>query len=242
MNILKSSAVLLSFAVIASPALAAKVQKKDQFSYAIGFQIGSNLKAQGIEPNTKVLKQAIDDVLAGKDPALSMKDMEEAVKTAQQDIMKKRAERGKVAMEEGKKFLAKNKTKKGVTELKSGVQYEVIKAGKGEKPAPTDTIVVHYKGALINGKEFDSSYKRGEPITFGLNQMIAGWKEVLPLMPVGSHWKVYIPSDLAYGSRGAPNIGPNETLVFDIELLEIKKKGAAMAPQHPMPGKPANHP
>jgi len=226
--------------------MAAKIAKKDEFSYAIGFQIGSNLKAQGIKPNTKTLKQAIDDVLAGKEPALSMQDMEAAVKTAQQEIMKQRAEKGKKALEDGKKFLEDNKKKKGVTELKSGVQYEILKAGKGDKPDASDTLVVNYKGSLLDGKEFDSSYKRGQPITFGLNQMIAGWKEVLPLMPVGSKWKVYIPSDLAYGQRGAPNIGPNETLVFEIELLEIKKKGAAQGdagmPPHPMPGNPAAAP
>jgi len=237
MNILKPSVVLLALAVAATPALAAKVKKKDQFSYAIGYQIGNNLKAQGIEPNTKVLKQAIDDVLAGKDPALSMQDMEAAVKDAQQEIMTKRAEKGKMALAEGKKFLVQNKKKKGVTELKSGVQYEILKAGKGDKPSESDTIVVHYKGSLLNGTVFDSSYKRGQPITFGLNQMIAGWKEVLPLMPVGSKWKVYIPSDLAYGQRGAPNIGANETLVFEIELLEIKKKGESAPAPHPMPSK-----
>jgi len=241
MNRLLPLAVLASFAVM-TPVMAAKIAKKDEFSYAIGYQIGSNLKAQGIQPNTKILKQAIDDVLAGKEPSLSMKDMEAAVKSAQQEIVQKRAERGKVATEEGKKFLDENRKKKGITELKSGVQYEVIKEGKGEKPTPSDTIVVHYKGTLLNGTEFDSSYKRGQPITFGLNQMIAGWKEVLPLMPVGSKWKVYIPSELAYGQRGAPNIGPNETLVFEIELMEIKKKeaGAAGAPPHPMPGKGAD--
>jgi len=239
MNILKPIVVLLSLAMLASPAMAAKIKKKDQFSYAIGFQIGNNLKMQGVEPNTKVLKQAIDDAISGKKPALTMKEMQAAVQTAQQEIMKKRAEKGEQAMKEGKEFLAKNKTKKGVTELKSGVQYQVLKAGKGDKPTDQDMVVVDYKGSLIDGTEFDSSYKRGQPATFGMNQIIRGWKEILPLMPMGSKWKVVIPSDLAYGSRGAPSIGPNETLVFEIELKEIKKGAAAAAgAPHPMQGNP----
>ena len=120
-------------------------------------------------------------------------------------------------------FLAENKSKDGITTLPSGVQYKVVMEGKGKKPTAKDSVVAHYRGALIDGTEFDSSYSRGEPATFPVTGVIPGWQEILPMMPVGSKWQVFIPSELAYGTRGAgANIGPNETLVFDIELLEIK--------------------
>jgi FKBP-type peptidyl-prolyl cis-trans isomerase FklB len=228
-------AVLLCFGLVASPAYSAKIKKADHFSYAVGYQIGTQLRGNGVEPNTKILMQAIKDALADKKPAISMKDMSVAVKEAEKDIRKKRTDMAKVAMEKGNKFLAENKKKKGVVELKSGLQYKILKKGKGKKPTANDTLVAHYKGSLINGKVFDQNTKDDKPMTFTMDRMIQGWKEVLPLMPAGSKWEVYIPSKLAYGARGAmPNIGPNETLVFEIDLLEVKEGQAkANMPMQP---------
>jgi FKBP-type peptidyl-prolyl cis-trans isomerase FklB len=197
---------------------------KQKYSYAIGFQIGNNLKREGADVDIDAITQGIKDVLSGAELAVSMEDMQAAVLELQKQQQADRQARGEIAKKEGEEFLAKNKKEKGVVELPSGVQYKVIQEGKGNKPTATDTIVAHYKGTLISGKEFDSSYKRGQPATFAVNQVIPGWQEILPMMPTGSKWKVVIPADQAYGARGAGvDIGPNETLIFEVELLEIKK-------------------
>jgi FKBP-type peptidyl-prolyl cis-trans isomerase FklB len=197
---------------------------KEKYSYAIGFQIGSNLKRENADVDVDAIKLGIQDVLSGGKLKVSMEDMQAAVLEEQKHLQAERQARGEKAKTDGTAFLAKNKKEKGVTELPNGIQYKVVKAGKGDKPKATDTIVANYRGTLINGTEFDSSYKRGQPATFAVNKVIPGWQEVLPLMPTGSTWKVFIPASLAYGERGAGStIGPNETLIFDIELLEIKK-------------------
>jgi len=207
---------------------------KGKYSYAIGFQIGSNLKRENADVDVDAIKQGIQDVLSDAKLKVSMQDMQAAVMQEQKDLLAKRQARGEKAKAEGDAFLAKNKKEKGVKVLPSGIQYKIVKAGKGAKPKPTDTIVANYRGALINGTEFDSSYKRGQPASFAVNKVIKGWQEVLPLMPTGSTWKVFIPADLAYGERGAgATIGPNETLVFDIELLEIKNGSPAKPAAHP---------
>ena len=175
------------------------------------------------EPYAEALSQAITDVLSGSKLKVSQQDMQAAFTARQQKMAAERDAKGADAKAAGEKFLAENKNKKGVTTLKNGLQYKVIKQGDGKKPTSSDSVVAHYEGKLINGKVFDSSMKRGQPATFPLNGVIKGWQEILPLMPVGSKWTVYIPSELAYGTRGAgASIGPNETLIFDIELLEIK--------------------
>jgi len=198
--------------------------EKERFSYAIGVQLGGSLKQQGItDIDSKALAQAIEDMVTGKKPRVSTEDMQAALNAYRQKIMAEKESQGKVALMAGEKFRSANKTKKGVTELANGIQYEVMKEGKGKKPAVTDTVTVHYQGSLISGKVFDSSVQRGQPATFPLNGVIKGWQEVVPLMPVGSKWKVVIPPNLAYGEKGAgASIGPNETLVFEIELLAIK--------------------
>ncbi|MCG6969661.1 MAG: FKBP-type peptidyl-prolyl cis-trans isomerase [Gammaproteobacteria bacterium] len=220
-------ALCASVLLVATPTFAADNLKTDdqKFGYAIGFQIAQNLKNQGLSDiDVTALSQAIGDVLQGKDLQLSMEQMQEAVKAKQEKLMAERNAQGGKAKEAGEKFLAENKSKPGVKTLDNGIQYKVITEGKGEKPTLESSVVAHYRGTLIDGTEFDSSYKRGEPATFPLNGVIKGWQEVLPMMAVGSKWQVYIPSDLAYGERGAgANIGPNETLIFDIELVEVKK-------------------
>ncbi|WP_455376532.1 FKBP-type peptidyl-prolyl cis-trans isomerase [Kaarinaea lacus] len=210
--------------ILSSAATAADLKTtKEKYSYAIGFQIGNGLKKDNVDVDVEALKQGVKDVLSGAKTKVSMEEMQAAVLEMQKAQQAAREVEGEKAKKAGADFLAANKKKKGVKTLKSGIQYKVIKEGKGSKPTASDSVVAHYKGTLIDGTEFDSSYKRGQPATFGVGQVIKGWQEILPLMPSGSTWQVFIPSDLAYGPRGAgPNIGPNETLVFDIELLEVK--------------------
>jgi FKBP-type peptidyl-prolyl cis-trans isomerase FklB len=197
---------------------------EQKFSYAIGFQIAQNLKQQGMSNiDAAALSQAITDVLSSAKLKLSMEEMQKVVRAQQETIVAARNAKGEEAKVAGEKFLAENKKKKDIKVLASGIQYKVIKEGKGKKPTADNSVVAHYHGSLINGKVFDSSYNRGTPATFPLNGVIKGWQEVLPMMSIGSKWKVFIPSELAYGTRGAGgDIGPNETLIFDIELLEIK--------------------
>ncbi len=196
---------------------------KEKYSYAIGFQIGNGLKRDNADVDVEAIKQGIKDVLSGSETKVSMEEMQAAVMEMQKVQQEARQAEGEKAKKVGADFLAANAKKKGIKTLKSGIQYKVVKEGKGAKPTASDSVVAHYKGTLIDGTEFDSSYKRGQPATFGVGQVIKGWQEVLPLMATGSKWQVFIPSDLAYGPRGAgANIGPNETLIFDIELLEVK--------------------
>ncbi len=195
---------------------------KEKFSYAVGVQIALSLRHDGPHFDVDALTQAIEDVLAGAPLRLSPEEMQQAFNAFQARRQEERRQLAAENARKGKAFLAANGKKSGVVTLPSGLQYQVIKEGKGEKPKLSDAVVVNYRGTFIDGEEFDSSYKRGEPATFTVGQVIQGWQEVLPLMPVGSHWKVFIPAELAYGERGAgDDIGPNETLVFDIELLAI---------------------
>ena len=215
-----------SLAIVNTASAAEFKTTKQKYSYAIGFQIGTGLKRDNADVDVEAIKQGIQDVLAGAKTQVSMEEMQAAVmefQKAQQAAAEAQGEKAKAA---GEKFLAENKKKKGVKTLDNGLQYKVIKEGKGPKPKSTDSVVAQYKGTLIDGTEFDSSYSRGQPATFGVNQVIKGWQEILPMMSTGSKWQVFIPSDLAYGPRGAGGkIGPNETLVFDIELLEVKSGG-----------------
>lgn len=196
---------------------------KQKFSYAVGFQIAQGLRHDGLVLDADAFAQAVRDVLAEQPPRLSMEEMSDAIEKFQQQQAAERTARAEKALKAGQDFLAANKGKPGVVTRPSGLQYQVIKDGSGKSPAATDTVEVNYRGTLLDGTEFDSSYKRGQPVSFPVNQVIQGWQEVLPLMKVGAHWKVFIPASLAYGERGAgANIGPNETLVFEIELLGIK--------------------
>ncbi|NOX93151.1 MAG: FKBP-type peptidyl-prolyl cis-trans isomerase [Gammaproteobacteria bacterium] len=195
---------------------------KEKFSYAIGFQIGQGFKRDNLEIDTKTMSQAINDVLNSKTPQLSETEMRAAMETAQQKLLAVRAASGEKAKAAGKAYLAANKKKKDVITRDSGLQYKVISMGKGKQPAADSSITAHYKGTLIDGSEFDSSYSRNQPATFNVGQVIPGWKEVLPLMHEGDKWQVFIPAELAYGERGSSGtIGPNETLIFEIELIKV---------------------
>ncbi len=202
----------------------AVLQTDDQkASYAIGQQIGQNMKTQGVSVDVDVLSMSIADVLAGKPSRLSPQEMQDALQKLQARMMAEEQKKGQKNKEEGDKFLAANKKKTGVKTTASGLQYETLKKGMGPLPKATDKVKVHYQGTLLDGTEFDSSYKRNQPAEFPLNAVIKGWTEGLQLMPVGSKYKFYIPSDLAYGPQGRPGIPPNSVLIFEVELLDILK-------------------
>ena len=196
----------------------------DKVSYFIGRNFGDQFKNQGIAIDTDALLEGVKSGMSGGKPKYSQEELMAAMQAFEKSMQEKEASRGNEAKDKGVKFLAENAKKKGVTTTASGLQYEVIKAGDGPKPVPTDRVNVHYHGTLIDGKVFDSSVERGMPITFGVQEVIKGWTEALQLMPVGSKWRVFIPSTLAYGEQGAGgDIGPNEALIFDVELLGIVK-------------------
>jgi FKBP-type peptidyl-prolyl cis-trans isomerase FklB len=193
----------------------------DSLSYAIGLNIGGNMQAQGIENMSYVaLNKGIADAL--KNNPTPLMDANTANMTIQQKLQEYMAKKNAAVKEEGRKFLSDNKKQPGVVELPSGVQYKIIRQGTGAKPLLEDTIVAHYKGTLLDGTVFDESYGRGQPIVYPLNQLVEGWKQVLVLMPVGSKWQLFIPSDYGYGERGSGLIPGGATLVFDMELLEVK--------------------
>ena len=208
----------------------------DKLSYSYGMDIGANLLRTEIEVNYDALLKGIKDG-SNKEatPLLEEKERQdikrEHAKARKEARDKEREEQAKKNKEEGDKFLAENKGKEGVTTLESGLQYQVLKEGSGNKPAATDTVSVNYVGTLLDGTEFDSSIKRGKPASFKVNRVVKGWTEALQLMPVGSKWKLFIPSDLGYGERGSyGKIGPNAVLIFEVELLAIEKEGDAAKP------------
>jgi FKBP-type peptidyl-prolyl cis-trans isomerase FklB len=206
--------------------------QKEKASYAIGMNIGKNLKRDSVEVDPAVLYRALKDAYTGSKLLLTDEEAKTALTTLQSEVRVKEEAKTKAAAVENKKtgeaFLAANKTKEGVVTLPSGLQYKIIKEGTGPKPAAEDTVLCHYRGALVDNTEFDSSYKRGEPLKIPVGGVIKGWTEAIQLMPAGSKWQLFIPSDLAYGERGAPGspIGPNSTLVFEVELISIEPKAA----------------
>ena len=195
---------------------------KQKLSYALGAYFSQSVSQQNVDLDVPVFLQAIDDVLNKRNLKLTTKEIQEVLAQYQQKLITERTASANSNKAAGKLFLEENKKKKGVIELPSGLQYKIIKEGSGPKPTSDGSVNVHYQGTLIDGKVFDSSYERGQPVTLTLKQVIKGWQEALPLMSVGSKWQIYVPPELAYGERGAGNaIGPDETLIFDIELLAI---------------------
>lgn len=215
--------------VTVNPAPAATPLKStlDSFSYALGMNIANNLKAQGVDQvNTAMMSKGMNDVFAAKATACSEQQANQVIQTVLQGNQGKKLNAEK---EKGKAFLAKNKTRPGVKTLPSGLQYEVLKSGDPASAVPTiqDTVVAHYAGTLIDGKKFDNSYDRGEPLTIPVGGVIKGWTEILQQMHIGDKYKVYIPSDLAYGDRGAgADIPGGATLIFEMELIDVKKAAA----------------
>lgn len=194
----------------------------DKVSYALGLSIGNNFQNSGIKClQVEDFVQGLSDVLNEKQPAISY---DEAKKVINDFFLRLHKEKLEINKKAGEEFLSINKGRAGVVTLPSGLQYQVLQQGNGEKPKATDKVKCHYHGTLINGTVFDSSVERGTPAVFGVNQVIPGWVEALQLMPIGSKWRLFIPSNLAYGENGAGEmIEPNSTLIFDVELLDIVK-------------------
>ncbi|HTX17536.1 MAG TPA: FKBP-type peptidyl-prolyl cis-trans isomerase [Bacteroidota bacterium] len=219
---------LLGWATQASGQTGPKLAtQKDSVSYIIGTEIAKNLQKQDIDIDPGILAKGFSDEYTGAKLLLTEEQIEKVMAAFQQQMISKEAERmaeiGERNKKQGEAFLAENKKKDSVKTLPSGLQYKVLVQGTGRKPTLTDTVTTHYRGTLIDGTEFDSSYKRGEPASFPVGGVIRGWTEALQLMNVGSKWELFIPSDLAYGERGAgQTIGPNSTLIFEVELLSIK--------------------
>jgi len=201
---------------------------KNRISYTIGVNIGQDFKTQKMDVDPEILLEGLRDSMAGKDLRLSEEEMVSEIQNFQQEMQAKMAaEMEQMATqnkEEGEAFLAENAKKEGIVVTESGLQYKIIEPGEGDSPGPNDVATVHYRGTLTDGKQFDSSYDRGQPATFPVGGVIAGWTEALQLMKPGAKWQLFIPSELAYGPRGAgPDIGPNAVLTFDVELISVEK-------------------
>lgn len=213
-------------ALIASPAMAQDVSTdKGKLSYAVGWDIGEDIKRRGGEFDVETVITAIRDSVAGNDPKIPAEEMVAMLTELQKKVRQEQAEAFKKLAEENKKkseeFLQKNLTKNGIVALPSGIQYRIIEEGEGARPGMDSTVKVHYRGSKINGLEFDSSFARGVPEEFTVNSVLKGWQEVLPLMKTGATWQVFVPPEMAFGARGNPPVGPNEALIFDLKLVEI---------------------
>jgi FKBP-type peptidyl-prolyl cis-trans isomerase FklB len=225
--------IVLCAVLVTTPVVAAEKQElktqKDKVSYVIGLDMGNSLKKNMVDVDTEILIRGLKDALSGANPLMTEQEMKETIMALQKDLQAKQQEQAKALAEKNKKegetFLAENKKKRGVITMPSGLQYKILANGKGQSPKATDTVTVNYKGTLVDGTEFDSSYKRGQPATFTVNGVIPGWTEALQLMKEGSKWQLFVPSNLAYGERGAGGaVGPNAVLIFEVELISIKKQ------------------
>ena len=217
-----------------APASAFKTER-EKLSYAIGMEMGKGVKSQGLDVDPTILSQGLNDAISGGKSLMSEEELRQVISALQQEIRQKQTQAQEAAATENKSkgdaFLAANGKKEGVVVLPDGLQYKILTAGQGKKPAESDTVLCNYKGSFLDGTEFDSSTKAGKPVPFEVKNVIPGFKEVLQLMPVGSKWQVVVPSNLAYGERGAGGvIGPNATLVFEIELVSIQT-----TPEPPQP-------
>ena len=220
-------ALLTTIAAVAQNTAPELKTDKDKLSYALGMNVGENFRKQGLDLDPAVFAKAFAESFNTEKTAMSDEDMRTVLMAAAQNIRQKQAaaqaEKAEQAQKEGEKFLEENKAKDGVVTLPSGLQYKILKQGTGEKPSLEDTVVCNYKGTLTNGTEFDASAKHGGPATFPVKGVIRGWTEALQLMPAGSKWQLFVPSGLAYGAQGPPDIGPNATLIFEVELLSVQK-------------------
>ncbi len=216
-----AAGLLLVAPVLAQEALLKSDAQRS--SYAIGLTTAQSIARQGVQLEYDSFVLGVRDALDGTSPRLTQEEFQAALENATKSVNDRFKEQAQASLKAGREFLARNKSAEGVTELSSGLQYKELRKGAGKHPAGGDTVVVHYAGTLVDGTEFDSSKRRGEPAELNLGSVIRGWQEAIPLMTVGSRWQVFIPPQLAYGAKGAGPIGPNETLIFEIELLETKK-------------------
>jgi FKBP-type peptidyl-prolyl cis-trans isomerase FklB len=231
------SAVVLSFAVslFAEEKPPQLKDLKDKASYALGLNFGFNFKRQNVDLNTDAFAAGFKDAMAGRKPLMSEQEVRETMTAFEKDMQQKQAETAQKNAAEADKFLAANKSKEGVKTTESGLQYKVLKEGSGAQPKSSDTVTVNYRGTLVDGTEFDSSYKRGQPATFPVGGVIKGWTEALQLMKVGSKFQLSIPANLAYGEQGRPGIPPNSLLIFEVELMDVKSPQAGGASATPSP-------
>jgi FKBP-type peptidyl-prolyl cis-trans isomerase FklB len=212
---------------------------KDKASYSIGLNVGFTLKRQSLDLNSDAFMAGFKDAMSGKKPLLTEQEVKETMVAFEKEMQDKQEAAGKKSAAEGEKFLAENKAKDGVKTTASGMKYKVIKEGTGAQPKANDTVSVNYRGTLTDGTEFDSSYKRGQPVSFPVSGVIKGWTEALQLMKPGSKYQLFIPANLAYGDRGMGcNILPNSTLIFEVELLDVKAAGGGASPS----GSPSSSP
>jgi FKBP-type peptidyl-prolyl cis-trans isomerase FklB len=223
------SFALTTFAEDKSPQLK---DMKDKASYAIGLNVGFNMKRQNVDVNQEAFEAGMKDALSGRKPLLSEQEVRETMVAFEKEMQQKKIEAGQKNAAETQKFLSDNKGKDGVKTTSSGLQYKVLKEGNGAQPKSSDTVTVNYRGTLTDGTEFDSSYKRGQPATFPVAGVIKGWTEALQLMKVGSKYQLFIPPDLGYGPTGQGAIPPNAVLIFEVELLDAKSPQASS----PAPG------
>ena len=221
-SLFSSIALLLMF-MLSSPQAAELETEHQRFSYVLGFQFGQQMKAEGIQIDSQAFAAAIADVLEGRPLQMSMDQMREALAAGREALAREKQEKAEAALAAGKAFLEQNRDQPGVVVLPSGIQYIEQQAGEGSAPTANSTVTVHYRGHLISGKEFDSSYGRGAPTSFKLSEVIPGFRESITRMKPGAKWRVFIPSEMGYGAQGAGgDIGPNETLIFDIELISFQ--------------------
>jgi FKBP-type peptidyl-prolyl cis-trans isomerase FklB len=218
--------------------------QKEKLSYAIGMEMGKGVKTQGIDVDPAMLTEGLNDAISGGKPKMSEEELKQVITALQQDLRQKQTQAQQVAGAENKAkgdaYLAENAKKEGVVALPDGLQYKILTAGQGKKPAESDTVLCNYKGTFIDGTEFDSSTQAGKPVPFEVKNVIPGFKEVLQLMPVGSKWQVFILSTLGYGERGAGSvIGPNSALIFEIELVGIQETVSPAGASAPAGGAPA---
>ena len=200
--------------------------ENDKINYSVGYRLGSDFKRQGVEMNSAIVQQGIDDATSGGEALMTEQEMRNVMSNVANRLkaeqMEKMKQQGAENLKAGEAFLAENAKKDGVTTLPSGLQYKVMSSGSGKTPTKSDKVTVDYRGTLIDGTEFDSSYSRGEPASFGVGQVIPGWTEALQLMKEGDKWQLYLPAKLAYGEKGAgAKIPPNSTLIFDVELISV---------------------
>ena len=219
-------ALTVLMALMTAPVMAQDVTSdKGKLSYSVGWDIGKDIQRRGAEFDVETIIAAIRDSAAGKDPQGPNDEMVALLTELQQRVRQEQAEAFQKLGEENQKkseeFLAANKAKSGIVSLPSGIQYRIIDEGEGARPTMDSTVKVHYRGSKVNGLEFDSSFARGVPEQFTVNSVLKGWQEVLPLMKTGATWQIFVPPELAFGARGNPPVGPNETLIFDLKLVEI---------------------
>ncbi len=219
-------ALIILIALMTGPVMAQDVtSEKGKLSYAIGWDIGEDIKRRGAEFDVETIIAAVRDSAAGKDPQVPAQEMVAMLTELQKKVRKEQAEAFKKLSDENQikseEFLAANISKTGIVVLPSGIQYRIIEEGEGARPNMSSAVKVHYRGSKINGHEFDSSFARGVPEEFTVNTVLKGWQEVLPLMKTGATWQIFVPPELAFGPRGNPPVGPNEALIFDLKLVEI---------------------